>query len=69
MIYIIGVCSLFQAAHVALMNNPANSELARLYLRTLSRIRQKNQIRLLVDPALTKHPLHTLLCRSLLFSS
>jgi len=39
------------------MNSPANCELAQFYLRTLSRIRQKNQIRLLVDAMLIKYQL------------
>jgi len=46
--YITDVCVMCQAAHVAMMNNPRNCELARFYLRTLNRIQQKNQIRLLV---------------------
>jgi len=36
------------------MNSPVNCDLARFYLWTLSRIRQKNQIRLSVDAMLMK---------------
>ena len=44
------------------MNNATNSQLAWFYLRTLSRIRQKNQIRLLVDAVLIE-----MLCKFVLY--